>query len=201
MDLKEYFLIIKEKAKIFFAVIILFIAGTFIYFFFRPISFETSLFLNITRAGKQISDGYKYDNFYRLQADEKFAETIVKWLESPRVVTDINNEVGKNTESLSLKQLAKFFQANKLSSQVVSVKFSAPDKKTAEKIAVAVFNILKKNTDQLNEDQKEDAWFEIKAQDPIIIQTTFDYKIIFLVSLLVGVFLGFWVVLFRHYLE
>jgi capsular polysaccharide biosynthesis protein len=179
----------------------LFIAGTFIYFFFRPISFETSLFLNITRAGKQISDGYKYDNFYRLQADEKFAETIVKWLESPRVVTDINNEVGKNTESLSLKQLAKFFQANKLSSQVVSVKFSAPDKKTAEKIAVAVFNILKKNTDQLNEDQKEDAWFEIKAQDPIIIQTTFDYKIIFLVSLLVGVFLGFWVVLFRHYLE
>jgi capsular polysaccharide biosynthesis protein len=177
------------------------IIGTFGYFFFRPVSFDTSLFLNITRAGKQISDGYKYDDFYRLQADEKFAETIVEWLKSPRFVTDINNEVGKNIENLSLKQLTKFFQANKLSSQVVSVKFSAPDRKTAEKTSAAVFNILKIHTAQLNEDQKEDVWFEIKAQDPVIIQTKFDYKIIFLVSLLAGIFLSFWVVLFRHYLE
>lgn len=200
MELKEYFLIIKKQLKLFLAIIVFIIFGTFVYFFFRPVSFDASLFLNITRSGKQISDEYKYDDFYRLQADEKFAETIVEWLKSPRVVTDINSEV-KNTENFNLKQLASFFQANKLSSQVVSVKFSTPDKATAEKTAKAIFNVLKINTAELNEDQKEDVWFEIKAQDPVIVQADFDYRVIFLISLIVGIFLSFWIILLRHYLE
>jgi capsular polysaccharide biosynthesis protein len=201
MELKEYFLIIKKQLKLFLAVIIVIVLGTYAYFIFRPISFDTSLFLNVTRAGNQVSDGYKYDDFYRLQADEKFAETIVQWLKNPRVVIDISSEAGRSVEGLSLAQLTKMFQVDKLSSQVVSVKFSASDRKTAEKTAAAVFEILKKNTENLNEDQKENTWFEIKKEEPVIVQNNFNYGIVFLLSLAMGIFLGFWVVLFRHYLE
>jgi capsular polysaccharide biosynthesis protein len=200
MELKEYFSIIKKQFKLFLSVIIAVVASIFIYFIFRPVFFDTSLFLNITRAGNQISEGYKYDNFYRLQADEKFAETIAQWLKSPRVVSDINKEAEiTNMENLNLKQLTKVFQADKLSAQIVSVKFSAPDKKTAEKLALAIPVILKKNINQLNEDQKENTWFEIKANDPVIRQNNPDWGIIFIISLVLGLFLGFWVVLFRHY--
>ncbi len=201
MELKEYLLIIKNNLKLFLIIIILTIAGAFIYFIFRPISFNTSLVLNITRSGSQVSEGYKYDNFYRLQADEKFIETIVQWMKSPRVATDINNEAGTLVKNSSLRQLSKIFQAEKLSSQVVSVKFSASDKKTAEKISLAVVKILEKSTAQLNEDQKENTWFEIKAQDPVIVENTFDPKIIFLASLAMGIFLGFWFVMLKHYWE
>ncbi len=200
MELKEYFAIIKNNLKLFLAIIILIIAGTFSYFVFRPISFSTSLVLNITRSGSQISEGYKYDNFYRLQADEKFAETIVQWLKSPRVAADINSEAGITVKNSSLRQLSKIFQAEKLSSQVVSVKFSESNKKTAEKVSLAVVKILEKNTAQLNEDQKENTWFEIKAHDPVIAENTFDPKIIFLASLAMGIFLGFWIVMLKHYL-
>ena len=121
-------------------------------------------------------------------------------MKSPRVVFDINKEAEiTNIENLNLKQLTKVFQADKLSAQIVSVKFSAPDKKTAEKLALAIPVVLKKNINQLNEDQKENTWFEIKTDDPVIMKNNPDMGIIFLVSLTLGLFLGFWVVLFRHY--
>jgi len=200
MELKEYLLIIKKQLKLFLAIIFLVVSIAFAYFFFRPVSFDTALLLNVTRVGNQVSDGYKYDDFYRLQADEKFAETLVQWLKSPRIVTDINIEAGEDPKVFNLKQLTKVFQADKLSSQAVSVKFSAPDKKTAEKIALAVSRILEKNTEILNEDQKENTWFEVKSQNPIIMENKPDYRVVFLFSLLTGVFLAFWVVLVKHYL-
>lgn len=201
MELKEYFLIIKRQYKLFLAVVSLVVLGVSGYFFFRPISFETSLFLNVTRSGNQTSEGYKYDDFYRLQADEKFAETIVQWLKSPRIVLDIHSSAGKDMQNLSLKQLAKVFEADKLSSQIVAVKFSTPDEKTAEKIAQAICEILKKNTEKLNEDQKETTWFEIKADSPVIVKSSYVPWIIFIFSLATGMFLGFWIVLGKHYLE
>jgi len=201
MELKEYFLIIKKQLTLFFAVIFLVILSVFVYFLFRPILFDISIFLNITRAGNQNFNEYSYDNFYRLQADDKFAETVVEWLKSPRIVSDINTEAGREMKNVSLRQLTRVFQTTKLSSQIVSVKFSAIDQKTAEKLSLSISKILKQKVERLNEDQKQNDWFEIKADVPIIIQNKPNYGIVFVVSLLVGIFLGFWVVLIKHYLK
>ena len=76
-------------------------------------------------------DNYKYDNFYRLQADEKFAETLVEWLKSPRIEEKIFKEAGIDPSGYSLKKLAKSIKAEKMSSQVVAVSFSSPDKNAA----------------------------------------------------------------------
>jgi capsular polysaccharide biosynthesis protein len=201
MELKEYLKIIKKNLRLFVGIVVCVLAVGFGYFLLRPVSYSTSLTLNITRSGVDNSQDYRYDDFYRLQADEKFAETVVQWLKSPRIVTDINVEAGRNLEVLNLKQLTKVFQADKLSSQVVSVKFSTPDKKTAEKTALAVAEVLEKNTALLNEDQKESTWFEVKSQNPVIMESKPDYRAVFLFSLLAGIFLAFWGVMIRHYLE
>ncbi|MEI6587811.1 MAG: hypothetical protein WCO05_02585 [Candidatus Moraniibacteriota bacterium] len=201
MELKEYLLIIRKQIKLFVGVIMFFVLGISGYFIFRPIVFDTSLFLNITRVGNQVSEGYKYDDFYRLQADEKFTETIVEWLKSPRIVMDISSVAGRNVEGLSLKQLTKIFQAEKMSSQIVSVKFASADKKTAEKIAQAISDVLRKNTEKLNEDQREATWFEIKADNPVIIENNPDLRIVFLAALAMGIFMGFWIIMLKHYLK
>ena len=200
MELKEYIGIIKKNIKLFLSVMAGIIMFVFAYFFFRPVSYTTSLTLNITRSGSQDTSEYKYDDFYRLQADEKFAETLVQWLGSPRIVEDIYREAGINTQDYTLRQLGKSIKAEKLSSQVVSVTFHSSDNKTAQNIAGAISEVISKNTEDLNKNQSEKTWFEVVFENPV---TKID-KASWLTAMIVvlfSVFAAFWVVMIRHYLE
>ena len=201
MELKEYLKIFKEHIQAFIVTVVVIVAGSFIYFGLKPVSYDTSLLLNITRSGSQTSAEYKFDDFYRLQADEKFAETVVQWLANPRVATDILAEAGIDSKNFSLRQLSKSIKAEKLSSQVVAVNFSAPTAGQAGKMADAIVSVISKNTEFLNKDQEENNWFKIDAQPPVIIKSAVSAQIIFLASLALGIFIGFWLVLIIHYLE
>ncbi|MDO8241211.1 MAG: hypothetical protein Q7T51_04495 [Candidatus Moranbacteria bacterium] len=201
MELKEYLKIFKDNFKLFVSIVAIVILGTFAYFTLKPISFSASLALNITRSGFQQTADYRYDDFYRLQADEKFAETIVQWLKNPRTVADVLDKAGMDSASLSLRQLSKTFVAEKLSSQVVSVSFSVKDENAAEKISSAVLEGVTKNTEALNQNQNENTWFAVVAQNPVIVQDRVSPLILLLASLAMGIFLGFWIIMLRHYLK
>lgn len=201
MELKEYLNIIKNEKKLFFTTILIIILFSFVYFYLRPIAYETSLILNISRIGIQKTDQFRYDDFYRLQADEKFCETVVQWLKSPRVVTDILTQAGIGAQKMSLRSLSRSLGAEKLSAQVVSVSFSSPSENSARKIAEAISKVISKNTQSLNADQNEETWFEIIPQDPVISRKIYDPWLIFLGSLLAGIFIGFWIVMIKHYLK
>ena len=201
MELKEYIGIFKKRAKLFFGTAIFVILGVFIYLLLQPITYNTSLTLNITRSGSQNSSDYRYDDFYRLQADEKFADTVVQWLKSPRLVSDIYREAGLNVNQLSLGKLARAIKAEKLSSQIVAVTFSAKNPESAKKISNAIYRIISQNADSLNVEQKEINWFKIVAPEPVIILNKFDPLVILAFSLFLGFFVAFWMVLIAHYLE
>ncbi len=201
MDLKEYFQIIKNNARVFWAVVLAVAAGSFAYFFLRPEAYAASLTLNITRKGSQETADYKFDDFYRLQADEKFAETVVEWLKSPRAVSDIYANAGFKTDQLTLRQMAKSFRAEKLSSQIVSVSFAAADFDSAKKISRAIVENVLKNTGDLDKNQKEKTWFEIAAREPVIVKESFNPALVLAFSLLAGIFLAFWAVMVIHYLK
>lgn len=201
MELKEYLKIFRESIKLFLAVIAVVVVAGFAYFWLKPVSYLTSLALNITRSGAQQTGDYRYDDFYRLQADEKFAETVVEWLKNPRTATDVYEKAGIDTNGFSMRQLSKSFVSEKLSSQIVSVSFSAKDEKSAQKISDAISEIVSKNTEALNKNQNENTWFAIVAQKPVIIRDNIGALIILLASLALGIFLGFWVVMLRHYLK
>lgn len=201
MEFKEYLAIIKSNFKIFGSIVAIVILASFSYFYLKPISYEVSLVLNITRNGLQKSDQYKFDDFYRLQADEKFAETLAQWIKSPRVALDIWTAAGNSPENLSLGQLTKLFKAEKLSSQIVSVKFSTANPETAKKISDSIIKIVSRETVALNQDQQEENWFEIVALSPVILVSRINPFLLFLATLAMGIFLGFWIVLVRHYLK
>jgi capsular polysaccharide biosynthesis protein len=201
MELKEYLKIFKENIKLFIITVLVIILSSFAYFALKSVSYSASLTLNITRSGVQQTNDYRYDDFYRLQADEKFAETVVEWLNSPRTVTDVYAKAGISSVSLSMRQLGKIFVPEKLSAQIVSVSFSAKDEQSAKKISEAIAEVIKQNTDSLNENQNEDTWFAVVAQNPVIIQDNVGALIILLASLAMGIFIGFWVVMLRQYLR
>jgi len=200
MELKEYIQIITKNIKIFLTVAAIVILAVFGYFFFRPASYSTSFILNITRAGTQNTDNFKYDNFYRLQADEKFAETVVQWIKSPRVEENILKDAGIDTSNFSLKTLGKSIQAEKMSSQVVQISFLAPDLKTSRNIAQSVSRVVSENTQNLNKDQKDNAWFEVIPEDPITRIDKIGVLEIFVIFFS-AIFLAFWVALAKHYFK
>ncbi len=201
MDLKEYIKIIKNNFKLFLLIVVIVVAASFAYFCTRPVSYDTSLVLNITRGGASASTDYNYGGFYRLQADEKFAETVVRWLKSPRIVLDIFQEAGLDSKNISVKKLSKIFKAEKMSSQIVSISFSSESDKQAMKTAQAISKTVLQNTQVLNKDQKERDWFEVVALEPVIIESKISYILVFAVSLLAGIFLAFWAVMLNHYFK
>lgn len=201
MELKEYVKIVKIHNGAFLLTVVLIVTAGVLYFSLRPVSYNTSLTLDITRSGVQDTIDYKFDDFYRLQADEKFTETVVQWLKSPQVVADIYTASGINPAQFSLRRLAKNLQSEKLSSQIVSISFSTSTPDEARKIAVAVSSIITKNIENLNRDQKDTNWFKIVEHDPIIVKNTVAFWFVLMVTLAIGIFLAFWVVFIIHYLE
>lgn len=201
MELKEYINIFKTHIKSFILAVVLVLIGGILYFSLWPVMYNTSLTLNITRGGTQETAEYKYDDFYRLQADEKFAETVVEWLKSPRTVSDIYLNSDINPSQFSLRKLEKSLQSEKLSSQVVSVKFSADTPEKAKKISDSISKITAKNIESLNLNQQEKNWFEVVAQDPVVAQGSLNFWVVILAALVLGIFLGLWTVLIIYYLQ
>jgi capsular polysaccharide biosynthesis protein len=201
MELKEYIQIIKKDKSLFVGTILLAVLAVFVYHSLKPVSYATSLTLEITRKGAQTTADYKFDDFYRLQADERFGETIVQWLKSPAVVSKIFQTAGLDSSGMNLRALAGLIKADKLSSQLVSVSFSTKNMEESQKIYQAISKVLNDNTEKLNIEQKQDNWFIIKAQEPVIIKNKNNSLLSFLASLLAGMFIGFWAVLIRHYLK
>lgn len=200
MELKEYLKIIKSNPGLFIGIFVGILAIGLGYFILRPISYSTSLTLNITRSGVEDSQSYKYDDFYRLQADEKFTETVVQWLKSPRVEEDIYREAGIDTADFSLKRLTSSIGADKLSSQLVAVGFSSPNEKISQRIALAVSKIISQNVQNLNKDQKESTWFEVISGNPVIKINEIS-PLIVLAIFSGAIFVAFFWVLIKDYLE
>lgn len=203
MELKHYLMIFKKNIILFLIVVLIIVGLGIGYRFYknsRPITYEASLLINVTRSGIQATDNYRYDDFYRLQADERFADTVVRWLESPRIVTNIYNETGKVSGDIKIKELANFFKAKRLSSQAINVNFSSNSAREAQDISEALVRVVNQEIKQLNQYQKEDNWFKIIGDEPVIKEKRVDWNDVLPISIASGFFLGIWFVLIKHYL-
>jgi len=194
MELKEYVKIFKKNLNWFLSVLGIVLFGGLLIQLILGGWYKVELDLNITRTGYQADTSeYRYDEFYRLQADERFSDTVVQWTNSRRIKEDISNKA----KGINFVK----FKAERLSSQMIKVSFLIKDKNQASKITQSITEVLNDKTDELNLEQKNPSWFKILVSSPV----TYEYRISFgkLVMMLLfgGVFLGFWVVLIKHYME
>ena len=199
MELKEYIMILRKNIGFFLTILAIFVSGGVIFALVQPQSYHAALTLNVTRDGLQKTDNYRYDSLYRLQADERFADTVVRWLESPRVSADILNDAKIDTNTLAENKLAKYFKARRLSSQIVQVDFAAARADLAGNISDSVKKIINAESEKLNAVQKEDAWFIIIGGEPVVRPGKLQSGVVILVSLLAGIFIGLWAVLIKNY--
>jgi capsular polysaccharide biosynthesis protein len=201
MELKEFIQEIRKQWKFFSLFIIGTILITIFYLLLQPVRYTTILSLHIARSGSgSQTNEYQYDDFYRLQADERFADTVVRWLSSPRIVADIYKETGRNISVPAEHTLGKVFSAKRLSSQYIEVRFTTATQETAETMTNSLEKILNQRTKDLNSEAlQNNNWFRIIIEKPVIYPYYIPWTKILLGSLLVGIVLAMWAVGLRSY--
>lgn len=199
MELKELLAIFRKQRNLFLGIVLLGMFAAWVWQKEQPVSYQATLLINIGRAGVSETTDYTYDSFYRLQADERFADTVVRWLSTPRVVEDIYREAHLNSENMDAKGLGSVFSAGRLSSQIISVKYGGESKKSLEQLATSAVTVLNRYTDTLNTEAREKSWFVVIGSEPVIRDARVDLHRALMIGLALGVFFGFFTVLFRHY--
>lgn len=201
MEFKELIAVFQKQRTFFFGVVILFLASAFLWQSNQRPVYEATLLLNIGRGGVQNTTEYTYDSFYRLQADERFADTVVRWLTTPRVVEDIYTDANLREKITSGGNLKRVFNAGRLSSQVIEVSYTGENEKSLAQLTASVTKVLNRYTESLNKENKETSWFVVIGSDPVIRDARIGLNLALFVGLIVGLFVAFWAVLLRHYLQ
>jgi uncharacterized protein involved in exopolysaccharide biosynthesis len=199
MDLTEYIDIFRKQARAFGLIVALSVAIAFAWQGLQPKSYDVTLLLNIGRSSEQQTTEYTYDSFYRLQADERFADTVVRWLQSPRVVEDIYAEAKIDTDTIGLRGLRSAFSGKRFSSQMIEVAYGSRNERQATELSRAITTVLSRYTESLNKENSELGWFAVIGSDPVIRDGRMSLPIALSVGAALGVFFGFWGVLLRHY--
>lgn len=194
MELKEYLKIFKDNYRAFFITIGIVLVIGLVFQLLSGEKYRVEMDLNVTRTGYQKdTTDYRYDEFYRLQADERFADTVVRWLGSKVIRNDIEKET-KGTQFEKLK-------AERLSSQMIKVSFIVEDRNQAQKITEVIDRVLNNKVSELNLEQKNPQWFKVLVSYPVISEQKINPMLLLAIFLSGGIFLGFWVVLIKHYLK
>lgn len=196
MELREYIKIIWRYRKLFLSIVFVCVFSGFVWVATRPLEFRSTMGLYVARVGNTNSSDTglqdQYDDFYRLQADERFADTLVRWLGSPRIVMDI-------TERSKIAHQPKSLSAKRLSSQFIEVTFVSTHRDEALQIAESIKHVLNEKTTSLNIGNVSARWFTVLADEPVVTPVKFSLPVVFSVALLIGIVLGFFTSLTAFY--
>ena len=195
MELKDFFAIFIVHKKIFWGVIVVAIVCSAVVYFVQNQTYKTSLTLNVTRDAAPENDEYSYDSFYRLQADERFADTVVRWTQSAHVVKSVFGDRENNSWVNKNK-----FNAKRLSSQVVDVTFITVTEQQAKSTAKKLVTVLNQESQKLNIQQKQKNWFVVLGSEPVITDNKISFIFLIGLGIFVGFFIAFWTVMIRHYM-
>lgn len=194
--MREYIRIFWKDRLLFAVLVILFVFFGALWQGLQPVRYQAALLLNVGRQSVQETQDYTFDSFYRLQADERFGDTVVRWLQSPRVVTDIFQDAGESAPGNS----TDFFQARRLSSQVIEVTFVSGDEETLRSLSHAAVKVLNRYAADLNRENSEANWFVVIGSEPILSDARVPFLPVLLISFFIGFFVAFWTILLKHYL-
>jgi capsular polysaccharide biosynthesis protein len=199
MELKEYLKIIKKNSKLILIISIITAASAFVFSVVQPVKYETSLSLTIIKDKTQITDNFKYDGYYALQASEIIADSIEQWLKSPVTVDAIYKEAQVDLEFKNIKSYTKKFIARKMSSQQVEVKFKTNAREEAEKISQAVAEVINNKVKILKESSEQEISFSVDSENPVIVESRPDAILNLIIGLVSGLALGIFIVFLRRY--
>ncbi len=200
MTLPEFIAIFRLRRKLiltlFFGVLLLSLAV----YRLQPRSYDASLLLSISRTSLQETGEYRYDQWYRLQADERFADTLVRYFGTDEAHRSLAQEagLGQSDQSFFLRQNIK---ATRLSSQLIEVRLLTRTERGAERAGTAVVTLANRYAEELNRKPNDENWFVVIGTPALVADARLNWQTVLLTGAILGALVAFWTALFDHALS
>lgn len=202
MELKEYLKVL-SKYRITFLVIwaAVVLIGLLVASLISQ-KYKATFSIDITREAQQSGvEEYVYDQFYRLEADDRFGRSLVQWFGDKAIVNKIEFVAQNTNEDFKDYQFEPEFKADKLANSYLKVTFLVSEKKEVAPIFSGTKKVLKEKVSEFNGGFDAQNRFKLVFNGPTISDTKIP-----LAPLLIGLFgSGFFIaafgVMFRRYLE
>jgi capsular polysaccharide biosynthesis protein len=199
MELKDYLKIIRSEKKMIIAAMIVTAAAAWIFSFYAPARYETSVSLFISKNGTQNTDEFKYDGYYALESEKAVTDNIEKMLQSPQLVEKIYAASGIDPAFRNLKAYKKKFTAKKMSNSYVEVSFETDSRSDAEKLAAALAAAVSQEMRETENQSGSEVSFTLKDNAPVILESKPDAAFNFIIGLFSGFFLGIFAAFLKKY--
>jgi capsular polysaccharide biosynthesis protein len=201
MELRDYYKILKSNISLIATTALIFILIVYAWSVRESQKYSAQFLLNIGRLNTQNSADFHYDQFYQVQADEKFSQTIEEWLKFPGISGEIFDRAGINKDGATLGQLTKSISAERISPESVLVRYGTDNEDEAKKIADAVGKVIDERTSNLNSQAKDPYWFKVSTSDLIVAKNKQDLIINLGAAFIAGIIIGSFLALLKHYLS
>ena len=156
--------------------------------------YRSEVLLSVTRQGAEATAEYQYDQFYRLQADERMADTVARYLE-----TEIGRQTVARRALLTEEREFEFIESKvmvlRLSPSLLRVVYRAKTPNEANQLAVAFLEAGEQHIASLNEQAANRNWFTLISSETFFRDDRFTFPIALALSFAAGVFVAFWTVL------
>ncbi|MFA5925429.1 MAG: Wzz/FepE/Etk N-terminal domain-containing protein [Parcubacteria group bacterium] len=201
MELREYYKILRKNISVMVYTILILVVLTYIWSIRKAETYSTSFLISISRVENQSTSDYRYDQYYRIQADDKFSDTVSEWLKSPGVVQEIFEKSGLSANGKSLRQLEKTFRAEKMSPEIIEVRFSPDNPDEGKKIGDAISAVVSEKTKDINSPANDPNWFRADTSNLITVKNFQDLRINLLLAAVAGIFIGALFAFLKHYIS
>lgn len=139
-------------------------------------------------------NGYKYDGYYAVMANQTFADTLESWLKSPEMVAEIYNKA-KIDFPRNMSALRGRLEVEKVISQSVAVSMKSGSQAETENILNATYEVMKKQIENMLVDKEGKPLFTLNKSDILVLPYMIDYRLQFGVGIMgalcVGIFLAY----------
>lgn len=200
MELRDYVKIIANRLWLLITVVVLATAGTFLFTYLQPESFDASVSIDIIKKQDSQVKEYQYDDYYAIQASSLFADTIVSWLKDPSNVASIYNKAQLELPTLKVSNLAKLIKPKKTEPATIAITLKDRDEKNVKALIYSTINFIKDRVQTLS-DSREIKGFVSSYSEPLIIRyqkpVLLNGVIAFVVSFILGIGLVFLVEYFN----
>lgn len=200
MELRDSIYLFSRRKALALSLIVLVVAASYAWAYLQPVRFTTSVSFAVNRVNREDTKVYEYDGYYALQASDLFSDTVVSWLQTPSVLVEIYKQAGKQDAAQDIQSLTSQFKTKKFAAQNIVVTYSSPTESEAEKLASAMTDVIKAQTESSNRTSQGKALFEVDATTPVIAKASPNPLLIGVISFAVGLILALFLVPFVAYL-
>src|SRR5262245_41993460 len=125
------------ERRLFLGCVVVAVAGAVVFSFTQPPRYMSEVILSVARTAIATTSQSAYDQFYRFQADERLADTLVSYLTS-RTGRERVAERAALTPTAFQTYTGATLRAARFGTNLVQVEYTTHDRESAQKIGAAL---------------------------------------------------------------